>query len=152
MRASCTASARSVEVLRLTQPLILQVSDVIGQPFQHLVDVLERRAQFGSERLFLLNPLPDRLHQQRRQAEDRRDRPGRRAGRHCKQQPQHRVPGHRGGGRYRTPKGERAVGGHIGNVQHAETQVERHRHQSIDAAQLQRAFDDRKRKHTIDLS
>jgi len=54
---------------------------------------------------------------------------------------------HCGGSRHGTAKGERAIGGHIGNIQHTEAQKQCHSHKGVNKAQLQCALHNGKGKH-----
>ena len=58
---------------------------------------------------------------------------------------------HRGGSRNSAAQGECAVGGHIGDVQHAEAEEQRQGNQRVDKAQLQRAKHSGKGEHGREL-
>ena len=58
-------------------------------------------------------------------------------GQNGQDQPQEGVSGHGGGGGDRTAQGERAVGGHIRDVKHAEAEEQSHSHKRIDAARVE---------------
>ena len=75
------------------------------------------------------------------------DKPGAGTGQHGQHKTKERMPRHCGGSRHGTAKGERAIGGHIGNIQHTEAQKQCHGHKGVNKAQLQCTLHNGKGKH-----
>ena len=80
--------------------------------------------------------------------QERGDKPGAGTGQHGQHKAKERMPRHCGGSRHGTAKGEAAIGGQVGNVQDRIAQKQRQRHQTVNAAQLQRRLDHVERKDT----